>query len=132
MHVLERDGYVISNSLVFTTLRIAGVADKVLLAGTISCANDVEIYVTKYMDCRPSPRGFEVITTYYRYHARRPGRSDAPIVRYDPAHEGPHCHRYARDGSEAARFTLTLDEMPRLDEVIRDAAETARSWDAEE
>jgi hypothetical protein len=131
MDVLARDGYVEEDSLAFsTTSSNSGRVLEVRLEGRLRCANDVQLDVTKVMDARQGASGPEVITTYYRYHAHR-GQDGTPVVRYDQAHGGPHCHRYARDGSESAYFILTLDEMPRLDEVVREAVEIARRWDAE-
>lgn len=132
MDVLVRDGFVESDSLVFTLLRSAsGYVEQVRLDGIIHCADGVALDVTKFMDVRYESGRMEVISTYYRYHAWRPGASGESVVRYDQAHGQPHCHRFERDGRMSLQTQLTLDEMPRLDEVVREAVAIARGWDAD-
>lgn len=127
-----RDGYVESDSLSFTVIHEPGGRPvQVRLDGVIHGAGGVAVEVTKFMDVRVDGPRIDVITTYYRYHAWRPGAPGESIVRYDQAHGVPHCHRFRRDGKVAEVVTLTLDAMPRLDEVVREAVDTARTWDTD-
>lgn len=130
MDALVRDGYVDSHSLRFMEIRAPeGHIEQVRLDGVIHCSDGIAVEVTKFMDARQNGRRIEVISTYYRYHAWRPGGEGEFVLRYDQAHGEPHCHRFSPDG-EGLTASLTLDAMPRLDEVIRDAVDTVRAWAA--
>ena len=92
---------------------------EVLLEGFIYCAGDVVIDVTKFMDARYANGRLEVISTYYRYHAWRPRRGGAALIRYDQGDGDttqPHYHRFSRDGTLSAmtnfRWTVCLGSMP--------------------
>jgi hypothetical protein len=130
LEVLYRDGYVDSHDLQFTKYeRPDGRIEQVSLEASISCAAGVVLLVTKYMDVRYTDKTPEVLSTYYRYHAQR-AATGQPVIRYDCGHEHLHYHRFDEDGHEIRRDPLPLQDMPRLDAVIREAVDLARSWDA--
>ncbi len=107
---------------------------EVLLEGFIYCADDVVIDVTKFMDARYANGRLEVISTYYRYHAWRPRRGGAALIRYDQGDGDttqPHYHRFSRDGDLIRYDKLSLDGMPRLDAIVREAVDLAREWDSD-
>lgn len=132
MDVLYRDGFVHDHSLEFTTLIAAsGAVEQVRLDGYLRCAGGVMLEVTKFMDTRHAADALEVLTTYYRYHAWRPGRDGELLLRYDQSHGRPHYHRFGRLGGVERYGELTLDTMPRLDAVVREAVELSRAWDKE-
>jgi hypothetical protein len=133
IEVLYRDGYVDSSSLSFSRIIAAdGSVAQVVLEGVIRCSDDVAIDVTKFMDVRRVDGRLEVISTYYRYQAWRPGRNGEPLLRYDQAHDSaqPHYHRFSETGALVRYDDLTLDSMPRLDAVVREAVDLARERDA--
>lgn len=134
MAVLVRDGFVDADSLAFTLNRDpeTGRVIQITLEGVIRCASGVAIEITKHMDVRDDGDGeLSVLSTYYRYHAWRPRQGGHSLIRYDQAHGQAHCHRFAANGEPDRHVMLTLDTMPRLDEVIREAVDIARAWDAE-
>ena len=132
MDVLRRDGFVEDDSLEFTILRGRnGRIDQVRLDGNVFCSDGVAVEVTKFMDTRELEGRLEVLSTYYRYHAWRPRHGGQSLIRYDQSHGYPHYHRFDRDGNTERHDELTLDTMPRLDAVIREAVELSRAWDAE-
>lgn len=134
LDVLLRDGFVESVALSFTRLRGAdGAVNQVLLEGVIYCACDVAIEVTKFMDADVSDGRLRVISTYYKYHAWRPGRSGESLIRYDQAHDArhPHYHRFDPKGHMVSYADLSLEQMPRLDAVVREAVDLAREWDGD-
>jgi Family of unknown function (DUF6516) len=133
MDVLIRDGFVETSALSFTRVVAAdGRTIQILLEGMVYCSDGVAVDVTRYMDVRGATGLIEVISTYYRYHAWRPGRTGESLIRYDQAHDAdhPHYHRFDRDGALVRYDDLTLEAMPRLDAVIREAVDLAREWDA--
>ena len=85
------------------------------------------------MDVRVVDERLEVVSTYYRYHAWRPGRQGEPLIRYDQGHGDlqPHYHRFDNHGELLRYDELTFEEMPRLDAVIREAVDLARERDLE-
>lgn len=133
MEDLYRDGFVQSDELRFErSLHPDRSVKQVLLSGTVHCSNAVDIDVTKYMTARYEDGQLEVISTYYRYHAWRATPGSEPLVRYDPYQTGePHYHRFGPDGEPLIYEVLTLDAMPRLDAVIREAVDLARAYDLE-
>jgi hypothetical protein len=131
MEVLYRDGVVEDDGLLFNeVIADSGEMVKVRLAGEVICCRGVRLRVLKWMDVRRNEGGaLEVLTVFYQYHAwrLRAGRKrEQPLLRYDQAHGGePHRHGYDRDGTEQPLEQLSLDTMPRLDAVIREATDLA-------
>lgn len=127
MDVLYAEAAVISDDLEFFEVFDTGrILRKVRLEGHVQCANDVQVRVLKWMDTRRGVREeIEVLTTFYQYHAWRPGhegRREQSLVRYDQAHgDSPHRHVFDSVGDEVGTEQITLDSMPRLDSVIREA-----------
>lgn len=133
LDVLARDGYVDDVSLTFTKLTAPdGSVRQVKLEGIVFCPEGVAVEVTKYMETRYVEGRLQVISTYYRYHAWRPGRSGEPLIRYDQAHDSdhPHYHRFDSAGEPLRYDDLTLETMPRLDAVVREAVDLARERDS--
>lgn len=133
LDVLIRDGFVESVHLNFTLLLGGdGAIAQVELRGVVHCSDAVSVDVTKFMDTRYVSGRLEVISTYYRYHAWRPGRDGEPLIRYDQGHDDPHphYHRFDHRGELIRYDDLTFDTMPRLDAVIREAVDLARERDS--
>lgn len=129
MDVLVRDGVVETDDLVFDDVvdETTGEIVQVRLSGTVICCCTSRVRVLKWMDTRPEDGGgIEVITVYYQYQAWMPatsGRREQSLVRYDQAHGGkPHRHQFDGLGREIRHEPLTLEAMPRLDAVVREAA----------
>lgn len=129
MEVLRREALILDDTLAFRQITERGMVIQVALEGTITATDDVLLEVTKFMDTRENFGRLEVISTYYRYHALRPGRAGEPLLRYDQSHGFPHYHRFTRDGGTELYEVLTLDQMPRLDAVVREAEALARERD---
>jgi len=130
MDVLFRHGIVEADDLVFEEVFDDVTAEivQVRLSGSVTCCCGAKVKVLKWMDTRPETGGgIEVISVYYQYQAWLPatsGRRPQSLVRYDQAHGGqPHRHQFDARGQEATHEPLTLDTMPRLDSVIREAAD---------
>jgi len=106
----------------------AGTLAQVGLIGTVFCCSGALVKVTKWMGVRRlRRREFEVRTDYYQYHAWLPKsrqKRQLPLLRYDHAHGSePHRHEFDANGNCSDVRQLTLDTIPRLDDVLREAAE---------
>lgn len=130
MDLLFDSGYVTSSRLVFIETRMPdGRILQVRLEGSIECAPPVVVEVTKWMDVRYVSGVPEVLSTYYRYHAWRRDRRSRPVLRCDCAHGDAHIHRFDRFGGEEHQ-SITLDEVPRLDDFVYEAVDISRGWDS--
>ena len=121
-------------ALKFTRLTtVDGLVNQVVLEGVIYCSDGVAVEVAKFMDVRYVGGELQVLSTYYRYHAWRPGRSGEPLIRYDQGHEDPqpHYHRFDSEGGLVRYDELSFEAMPRLDAVVREAVDLARERDAQ-
>jgi len=130
MDVLYREALIEADDLEFIEIEDRwGLLERVGLRGHIRCRKGVRIRVLKWMDVRQdSPAHPEVLTVFYQYHAWRPAsdrKGQRTLLRYDQAHGEPHRHSYDALGREAGLTRLTLDAMPRLDEVIREVVALA-------
>jgi hypothetical protein len=132
MDVLLRDAIVVSDDLVFEEVfdESSGDIVQIGLRGNVNLACGARLKVTKWMETRGRPDGdVDVRTIYYQYHAWWPkiaGKRQQMLVRYDQAHGSqPHRHQFDRNGHQVTQTMLTLDTMPRLDAVIREAAALA-------
>ena len=131
IEVLYREGIVESDNLVFTEVAEGRKLRQVHLEGEIVCALGVRVRVSKWLDVRQATDGVEVLSTFYQYHAWRPRagrRREQPLIRYDQAHEALHRHRFEPTGASLPPQALSLEAMPRLDAVVREAVEIAVHW----
>jgi hypothetical protein len=104
----------------------------VRLSARVTCFGGANVRVLKWMEVRYVNGVAEVMTVFYQYQAwlPQPGRRrEQTLVRYDEAHRGtPHRHEHDRSGHQVAHDELTLEAMPRLDSVIREAAAMAAAF----
>ena len=100
-----------------------------LIEGSIGCAAEIEIDVTKLLDVRVRRRLEQVRGVSYRYNAYVRGGHN--ILRYDNGHiEAPEeFHRHEFDpftGRELSRAILSREDMPTLIEVVSEVERLAR------
>ena len=74
------------------------------------------------------PRG---LTVAYRYQAmwQPSAGASVPLFRYDNYREDVntlHRHDFDADGNETARYPVPHDQLPYMDEVIRETEDLAR------
>ena len=127
MERLRREAMVVRDSLSFRELAdVSGRMASVQLLGALTCAYAVRIRVDKKMLVRRNVQNrVEVRTQFYQYHAYAMARADQPrrnLSRIDNAHGEGNLHRHVfdRNGVEVAREDILLEDMPTLDEFIRD------------
>jgi hypothetical protein len=137
MDSLRREAVVDRDTLVFEAVADpdSGAVLKIRLSGEVICFGGLRVRVLKWMDARGAGRELEVLTVYYQYQAwlpRRGARKEQSVLRYDQAHGGtPHRHQYDRHGDQVSHEELTLDTMPRLDTVIREAVAIVAAYEPE-
>lgn len=128
MEALRNEALVESDTLTFETVAddSTGLIVRIRLSGEVRCYSGLRLRVLKWMGVRGSGRALQVRTDFYQYHAWAPppGRpGERSVLRYDQAHGGtPHRHEYNADGDQVAYEELTLETMPRLDTVVREAS----------
>lgn len=100
---------------------------KVQIRGRVECTRDVLVIVDKWLEARYNRRGqCEVRGFSYSYQACL--RDEKQLLRYDSAHGLGELHRHEYDlvtGEESDLRLIALDDLPPLDEVIREALEKA-------
>ena len=125
---LRDDGIVVSD-----TLRFVRRTDQFRLIRRVRTASGGVLDVRKVL--RPVGRADEadprVRTVAYRYQAMWQPRAGASVrlFRYDNYGEDVstlHRHDFDADGSETARYPVPHDQLPYMDEVIRETEELAR------
>lgn len=102
----------------------------VVLRGRVICSGEVVIRVDKkLMVKRDSHNRWVVKTRFYQYHAwrrNRAGRGRRDLLRIDNAHRARlHRHIFDSAGVETEVVDFELEQMPSLDEFIREAVELA-------
>ena len=129
MDALVEEGVVVRDTLTFRENRdAAGRLVEVNLRGRIETANGGVLVVNKWLDVRHAPRA-EVRTHEYAYHAfvrAAPRRRD--LFRYDNCHGGLetlHRHAFGPDGNPTGIEPVAHDELPPLDQIIRETEEAA-------
>lgn len=102
----------------------------VQLRGRVECVHGVVVSVYKRLEVRSPKKGQpEVCTRSYNYHAWIPAKKQ-DLLRYDDAHGPLHRHIFdTAKGRETAMEAVALDDLPTLDEVIREAIELGRVID---
>lgn len=125
MAALVRGGLVVRDTLTFREIYDAqsGGLAKVNLRGRVVCTHGVVVIVDKWLRVRRGRGGhYEVLGEFYAYHAYRRGTPPVWLARYDNAH-GSDLHRHFFDsgGRETRVEVVTLESLPRLDFIIREA-----------
>lgn len=127
--ILYDEGVIATDDLIFEEVydETTGAIAQVGLSGSVTCACGAKVRVSKWMETNlREGGGFDVRTVYYQYHAWWPKlgkKRQQALVRYDQAHGSePHRHYFDPTGRQISHERLTLDTMPRLDAVIREAA----------
>lgn len=129
MERLLREGLVERDGLSFyESVDGSGELVLVTIRGRLACRHGTAIRVDKKIETRRGRANrLEVRTRYYQYHAwirSRPGRPRRDLIRYDNSgeHGGRlHRHRFDAAGRSLDPEYVALDEMPTLDEFIREA-----------
>ncbi|MYD64739.1 MAG: hypothetical protein F4X26_01875 [Chloroflexi bacterium] len=128
MVALRADGTVVSD-----TLRFIRRSDQMRLIGRVHTASGGILDVRKILRAVRDPGEADprVRTTLYRYQAmwRSTPEASIPLFRYDNYREDVntlHRHDFDAGGNETDRYSVPHDQMPFMDEVIREAEELAR------
>lgn len=123
MEALIRDGDVLRDTLTFREIFDETALVRVNLRGRVVCRDGVVLVVNKWLRVRRGSSGRnEVLGEFYSYQAYRRGKRPVPILRYDNAH-GSEIHRHFFDpaGREIGTQRISMESLPRLDLVIREA-----------
>lgn len=130
MDSLAAEALVFRDTLTFRELRKeSGALRWVNLRGRIQCCDGVVIAVNKGLDVALNDRNQIVVRgNAYSYHAWVRGRPRRHILRYDNSHGENALHRHFFDvaGNQIAIEPVSLDSLPRLDLVIREAVAWVR------
>ena len=128
MRTLERDGVVERDNLSIIDIRRSdGRRSGVHMYGRVWCAHGVIVEVDKWLavDLGRSEGGDRVRGEDYSYHAYVE-RASGPVAlfRYDNSdgHGGLHRHTFDLSGTEVQVDLLSLEELPTLDLILRQAA----------
>lgn len=135
MDALAREGLVRSDRLTFVELRTSsGDLRAVNLRGRIDCCDDVVITVNKWLDVSRNARNQVVVRgRLYGYHAWVRGTPRRNLLRYDNAHASQlHRHFFDDVGREIGVVAVSLESLPRLDLVIREAVALVRGTPLED
>lgn len=127
MQRLEESGLVLRNRLTFTEVRDGGRPQQVQVRGRIECANDVVVFVDKWLEVRRGRQGRNEVRAFsYSYHAWI-WSSRRQLLRYDSAHglHALHRHRFDPHTGEEQVTAVSLKDLPTLDGVIREAVDLA-------
>lgn len=127
MEALVREGFVLRDTLTFREIYDESDLLRVNLRGRVVCSDGVVLVVNKWLGVRRGSTGRnEVLGEFYSYQAYRRGKPPIPILRYDNAHgSGLHRHFFDAAGKEIGVQHVTLQTLPRLDLVIREAVAIA-------
>jgi hypothetical protein len=124
MESLYNEGLITRDTIEFQeSLDENGATIAVHVVGRVACINNVVVQVSKYLSVRRGrDNRLEVLGNQYSYYAwQRPRRS---LFRYDNAHGGLetlHLHRFDTDGRQTSNEPVAIDELPRLDFIIKHA-----------
>lgn len=122
IEALYREGLLVRDTLTFREIRTASEFVKVQVRGRVQLTSGAVVVVNKWLDVRRGRQNrVEVRGRHYSYHAwaRNPRRD---LFRYDDAHGQLHRHVYDQSGREIRVEPLDLDQLPRLDLLVREAA----------
>lgn len=129
MDGLLNEGVVLHDGISFRESKVRNKVIKVRMSGRVRCARGVLAVVDKWLDVRRNAGGhLEVKGESYSYHAYLPA-SGRQILRYDC--HGTHVtqlhkHTYnPKTGAEIDAEPIALNQLPPLDEFIRDAVNRA-------
>jgi len=133
MEALYAEGLIARDTLAFReSLSSEGEIAAVQVAGRVICIARVVISVNKWLAVRRGRANrLEVVGREYSYHAWMPATLGTPrrhLFRYDNAHgdlDDLHLHRFDRNGVEIHVEAVRIDELPRLDFIIRHAVSLA-------
>ena len=124
---LEAEGIVTDGRLSFRdSMSQSGRLVQVNLSGFLVTASGARVFVNEWLDIVHERGRPTVQTREYDYHARLvvgPGRGQ-DLFRFDNSHgdlDTLHKHFFDVDGREYENRPITLEEMPGLSQVIREA-----------
>lgn len=128
MASLEAEGLIHRDTLTFREIVTpSGALSAVNLRGRIECCDRVVIAVNKWLDTAINDWGQLVVRgNSYSYHAWVRGGPRREVLRYDDGHGELHRHFFDMAGIEVAVEPVTLDSLPRLDLIIREAVAIVR------